>query len=287
MTATTREISEANLHQRLAMHGPRDELRQLADTIDGLLERLQGAFDAQRRFVANASHELRTPLTTTRALLEMALTDPHATVESFRITCQHVLEESEEQEALIEALLVLAHSQRGLDHREAVELAAVATVVVHAHEGEVAAAGLHMNVSLTSTPLLGDVRLIERLVTNLFENAIAHNVDGGDIRLQVATRRDRAVLTISNTGRPVPPDEVQRLLQPFQRLRPDRVGGGLGLGLSIVSAIAAAHDATLEARPGPTGGLEVQVTFPSAPAPSSKLALPAPAMAPLVAAVDD
>ncbi len=287
MTTTTREISEENLHQRLAMQGPPDELRQLADTIDGLLGRLEGAFDAQRRFVANASHELRTPLTTTRALLEMALTDPRATVDSFRITCRHALEESEQQEELIDALLALAHGQRGLDHPEVIDLAAITTEVVHTHEAEVAAMGLHLDLSLAPAPMLGDARLIERLVTNLFENAIGHNCDDGRIRLRVGLRRDRAILTIGNTGPVVPADQVQRLLQPFQRLSPERVGGGLGLGLSIVGAIAAAHKATLQAQPGVAGGLELQVTFLPAPARNGRPALPAPAMAPAVAAVDE
>jgi signal transduction histidine kinase len=286
MTATTREISEENLHQRLAMEGPHDELRQLADTIDGLLERLEGAFDAQRRFVANASHELRTPLTTTRALLEMALTDPRATVQSFRITCQHVLEESEQQEELIDALLVLAHSQRGLAHRELIDLNAITAEVVSANEAEVAARGLDLDLSLSPATLAGDSRLIGRLVTNLLGNAVAHNIENGSIRLRVETRGGQAVLTIGNTGPMVPADQVQRLLQPFQRLSPERVGGGLGLGLSIVGAIAAAHNATLEAAPGADGGLEVQVTFPRA-ARNGPVALAAPALVPAVAAVDE
>lgn len=287
MTATTREISEENLHQRLAMEGPHDELRQLADTIDGLLERLEGAFDAQRRFVANASHELRTPLTTTRALLEMVLTDPRATVQSFRITCQHVLEESEQQEELIDALLVLAHSQRGLADRELIDLSSTTAEVVRANEAEVAARGLDLDLSLSPATLAGDPRLIERLVSNLLGNAIAHNVENGSIRLRVETRGGQAVLTIGNTGPLVPADQVQRLLQPFQRLSPERVGGGLGLGLSIVGAIAAAHNATLEAHPGAGGGLEVQVTFPHAGARSGGAAVAAPALVPAAAAVDE
>jgi signal transduction histidine kinase len=133
MTVTTQQISEANLSQRLAMAGPRDELRELSDTIDGLLERLGAAFEAQRQFVANASHELRTPLTTARALLEMIITDPHATVDSFRATCEQVLEEEAQQEQLIEAMLALAQGQRGIDRREAVELATLTSEVLQAH----------------------------------------------------------------------------------------------------------------------------------------------------------
>ncbi len=268
MTAATREISAANLHERLAMAGPRDELRQLADTIDGLLGRLEGAFEAQRRFVANASHELRTPLTAVRAMLEMAITDPHATVESFRITCRHALEEGDRQEELIDALLALAQGQRGIDRRERIDLAEVVERVVAAHRAEAIARGLDLGVSLAKpVPVSGDPRLIERLVTNLLENALHHNVPDGRVRVHVEAAADEGTLTISNTGLVVPADEVARLLQPFQRLAPDRVGhrGGLGLGLSIVAAIATAHDGALAVRPDADGGLAVEVRLPAGP----------------------
>ena len=165
MTAATQQMSEANLHERLAMTGPPDELRQLAETIDGLLERLEGAFDAQRRFVANASHELRTPLTSVRALLEMVLRDPKATVGTFRTTCRQVLEESAQQEQLIDALLALAQGQRGIDTRERIDLTAIAGAVLRAHAGEAGARGVHVDVSLEPAPIAGDPRLIDRLVS--------------------------------------------------------------------------------------------------------------------------
>lgn len=264
MTAATQEISEANLHERLALQGPRDELRQLADTIDGLLGRLEAAFDAQRRFVANASHELRTPLTTARALLEMVMSDPLATVQTFRTTCAQVLEEGEQQEQLIDALLALAQGQRGLDKREAMDLASVTRAVLDAREPEVAAAGLRLEDSFESAPISGDRRLVERLVSNLVENAVRHNVPNGNVSLNVDAHDGASTLHIVNTGPPVPVTEIDRLLQPFQRLGADRISNpeGIGLGLSIVAAIANAHDAKLDVRPREAGGLDVEVRFP-------------------------
>jgi signal transduction histidine kinase len=264
MTTATQEISEENLNRRLSMHGPRDELRQLADTIDGLLGRLEGAFDAQRRFVANASHELRTPLTAVRALLEMVLSDPKATVDTFRATCEQVLEESEQQEQLIEALLTLAQGQRGIDRAETFDLASVAGVVLRSRDGVAAAHHVEIGGALTPATISGDARLIERLVANLVDNAIRHNVPGG--RVDVSVRSGgRATLTVTNTGPVVPPEEVDRLVQPFQRLAADRTShrDGLGLGLSIVAAIASAHDAVMAVRARPDGGLEIDVDFPA------------------------
>jgi signal transduction histidine kinase len=274
ITVTTQQISEANLHERLAMSGPRDELRKLADTIDGLLERLEGAFDAQRRFVANASHELRTPLTAARALLEMVLSDPHATVETYRQTCRQALEENEEQEQLINALLALAQGERGIERREPIDLAALTGEVLTAHELEVAAHGLTVEASLAPIMIAGDRRLIERLVTNLVENAIRHNVPNGQIQVRVQARGGQPMLAITNTGPQVPAEDVERLLLPFQRLTQDRIGhrDGLGLGLSIVAAIAHAHDAALDVRPGEQGGLSVEVRFTALP-PGSDTAL--------------
>ncbi len=263
MTSTTQQISEISLDRRLAMEGPRDELRQLADTIDGLLERLEAAFDAQRRFVANASHELRTPLTAARAMLEMIISDPNATIETFRETCVHVLDESERQEQLIDALLALAQGQRGIDHREAMDLSAIAGEVVSRQGPEAALRGLTLDASLEPALVSGDPRLIERLVSNLVENAIRHNVPAGRVDIRVAPAAGRAILEVVNTGPEVPEDQVDRLLQPFQRLTPERLGhgDGLGLGLSIVAAIANAHNAELDARPAPGGGLDIAVRF--------------------------
>jgi signal transduction histidine kinase len=267
MTAATQQISETNLHERLAMAGPPDELRQLADTIDGVLGRLEGAFDAQRRFVANASHELRTPLTAVRALVEMVLSDPRATVGTFRTTCRQVLEESEQQEQLIDALLALAQGQRGVDSRERIELAAIVGDVLRAQERKAAGRGIQVDGSLEPASIAGDRRLIGRLVSNLVDNALRYNVPGGTARIVVRARPSDVDLAVINTGPVVPAAEVDRLLQPFQRLAGDRVGHGegLGLGLSIVAAIAKAHDAALDVKPNAQGGLEIDVRFRRVP----------------------
>jgi signal transduction histidine kinase len=265
ITAATQQISEASLHRRLALHGPQDELRQLADTIDGLLSRLEAAFDAQKRFVANASHELRTPLTSARALLEMALYDPDATLETYRETCVQVLEENEHQEQLIDALLTLAQSQRGVNLHEPLDLARVTGAVLLAYGTEAAVHGVDVEAALDPAPIAGDPRLIERLTANLLQNAIRHNVTNGYVRLHVGIEAGETVLEIANSGPRIAPSEIERLLQPFQRLAPDRVShqDGLGLGLSIITAIVAAHRGTIEFEPLDGGGLSVAVRFPA------------------------
>ena len=272
MTDATREISEASLHRRLAVAGPPDELRTLADTIDGLLARLEGAFDAQRRFVANASHELRTPLTASRALLEMVMSDPSATVADFRATGRQALEEADHQEQLIDALLTLAQGQQGLNSREPVQLAEVAAAVLHDLSTEAHAHGVRCDSALAPARLDGDVRLVERLVLNLVQNAIRHNVAGGTVDVTVLEHGGRATLRVSNSGAIVPADQVARLLAPFQRLGAERVGqpDGFGLGLSIVAAIADAHGAELTLAPRAEGGLDVDVRFPAATSPPQR-----------------
>ncbi len=265
ITATTQQISEANLHERLALTGPRDELRGLADTIDGLLGRLEGAFDAQRRFVANASHELRTPLTATRALLEMALSDPHMTKDMFRETCRQVLEESEQQEQLIDALLALAQGQRGIEQRESIDLAAVTRDELESAQRQAGISGVTIDTELNPATFSGDRRLVKRLVSNLLQNAIRHNFQGGNVKVAVDAPDGHAVFTIANTGPVVQADDVERLLQPFQRAAPDRTGhrDGIGLGLSIAAAVAAAHSASLDVAPGERGGLRIKASFPA------------------------
>jgi signal transduction histidine kinase len=269
MTAAARAISEDNLGERLAVPGPGDELKDLGDTIDSLLERLQAAFDAQRNFVASASHELRTPLTLTRTLLQMVLTDPRPTLASYRSTCQDVLEASDQQEQLIEALLTLARSQRGLDHRELLDLANITRQALHARQSEATARGLAIHASITATPVLGDARLLQRLAANLIDNAIRHNTPGGRIDIQVAANDSHPQLTITNTGPDIPAGQITRLLQPFQRLTATRPASdeGLGLGLCIVAAITEAHHGTLTINPGPHGGLTITISFPLPPSP--------------------
>jgi signal transduction histidine kinase len=263
ITAATRRISERNLHERLALTGPRDELTDLAGTIDGLLARLDAAFGSQRRFVANASHELRTPLMLTQTLLQVALADPAMTLGSLRAACQEVLATCKEQDRLIGALLTLARSQRGLDHREPLDLAEITRQALHPREQEATARRLRIDTALGPAPAAGDPSLAEILVSNLLENAIRHNIPGGHIQITTSAHDDQATLTMGNTGPHVPADQARRLLDPFQRL--DRRGGhnheGLGLGLSIVAAIADAHDATLSVHPRPSGGLAVEVAF--------------------------
>jgi signal transduction histidine kinase len=266
ITNAAREISASNLHRRLALAGPDDELKQLGNTFDGLLERLEGAFAAQRQFVANASHELRTPLTYERALLEVALADPDATVESLRETCQRLLANGQQQERLIEALLTLSRSQRGLDRRESMDLAEIAREVVQGMTPN----GVAVRTALGPAAANGDPRLAERLVANLVANAIEHNVPAGRVDVATETRDGRAVLRVSNTGPVVPEAELGRLFQPFQRLESERTGDGIGLGLSIVDAIATAHDADVAATPQDGGGLRVEVSFPAtAPLPGT------------------
>jgi signal transduction histidine kinase len=282
ITAAARSVSASSLHARLAMAGPDDELKELGDTFDGLLARLEAAFGAQRQFVANASHELRTPLARQRTLIEVALADPEPSIASLRDVCQRLLVTGEEQERLIEALLTLARSQRGLDRREPVELAAIAGGVLRARWPEAESRGLTVTASLQSAPALGDAPLTERLVTNLVENAVRHNVPRGAVEVGTGTWAGRAILSVFSTGPPIPPDQVDRLFQPFQRGAPrDRTGSrnGLGLGLSIVAAIAEAHGAWLQAHALPGGGLGIRVGFPLA-APAPPPGSPGPVQAP-------
>jgi signal transduction histidine kinase len=266
ITGTARRISASNLHQRLALDGPDDELTDLGKTFNGLLARLERSFTAQRQFVTNASHELRTPLARQRTLVEVALRDPDPTVGSLQHTMQRVLATGEEQERLIEALLTLARSQRGLDQREPIDLAAITTSALAATGPEAHSRDVQVNASLGPAPARGDERLAERLAANLVDNAVRHNTPGGRVEVATSIRSGRSVLSVSNTGPVIAPEQVETLFQPFGRLETARTSrDGLGLGLSIVVAIADAHDADLRARPLPGGGLEVEIHFPPVP----------------------
>jgi signal transduction histidine kinase len=265
ITATAQRISARSLHQRIGMTGPDDELKELGDTFDQLLGRLEASFRAQRQFVAHASHELRTPLARQRTLLEVALRDRQATNASLRTACERTLAAGEEQERLIAALLTLARGERGLDTFEAFELGEVADGALAALREEAHARGITVIADLGEAPALGDPRLAERLAANLADNAVRYNVTGGQVEITTGRRDSRAFLTVTNTGPVIPPDQLSRLFQPFQRLDPGRAGpgrGGLGLGLAIVSAIAAAHGAELHAVTRAVGGLAVEVIFP-------------------------
>jgi signal transduction histidine kinase len=265
ITTAVRDISAGNLHERLALDGPDDELRDLGDTFDALLGRLESSFEAQRRFVANASHELRTPLARQRTLVEVAMSDPEATIESLRASYQRVLAANEDQERLIEALLTLARSERGIEHHERFDLATMTGEVLRARRPDVRRRGLHIVATLSSAPTSGDPRLVERMVTNLVDNAVRHNITQGQVEVMTGTGSGQAILSVVNSGPLIPSAELDRLFQPFQRLGAERVGhrDGLGLGLSIVQAIAVAHGATLTTRARPEGGLSIEVRFPA------------------------
>jgi signal transduction histidine kinase len=265
ITNAVRAISASNLHKRLALDGPDDELTELGDTFDGLLARLETSFRSQRQFVANASHELRTPLTVERALIEVALADPDADYASLRAACERVLASGEEQERLIEALLTLAGSERGLERREPVDLGVLTGEVLLTREAEIERRGLKVDTRIDSAPSLGDPSLIERLVGNLLDNALRHNMTGGWVKVATGMGGDvrGSFISVSNGGPVIPPEEVERLFRPFRRLAPERAGhgDGHGLGLSIVQAVATAHGASVVARALTDGGLAVEVSF--------------------------
>ncbi len=265
VTDLAQRVTQERLGERIAMRGPEDELRELADTVDGMLDRLAEAFEGQRRFVANASHELRTPMTVIRAEVEVTLADPDATNADLRHMGEAVLEASERTEALLESLMVLARSQQALPRREPVDLAEAARSAAHLTAADAAARGVDVRLDLESAPLTGDPALLDRLVANLVENAVRHNVMGGSV--QVKTRP--GLVEVENTGQPIRPEDVRRLAEPFERLHRDTTGPGAGLGLSIVRAVADAHGARLSLQPRAGGGLVAGVAF-TAPRPAAR-----------------
>jgi signal transduction histidine kinase len=208
----------------------------------------------------------------TQTMLQVALADPDLTLDSLRSTCHDVIAAGKDQAQLIDALLILARSQRGLDHRAPVDLAAVVADALDSAGATAASAGLTVYATVHPALLAGDERLVGALVTNLVSNAIRYNRPRGNIQILATTQAGRALLRVSNTGPPIPGDQIDRLLQPFQRLNDQRSTDrdGLGLGLSIVAAIAAAHGATLSLHPQPAGGMTVDVAFPHSPAPASR-----------------
>jgi signal transduction histidine kinase len=271
MTTAAQEVSATNLDRRLSLEGPDDELTKLGRTLDDLFERLQASFESQRQFVANASHELRTPLAGQRTLLQVALADPDADTQSLRSTCEEALQLSGQQERLIDALLTLATSERGVESWEPFDLAQLTQDIVHSRRPDAERRGVQIDATLDEAHAVGDPGLVASLITNLLDNAIRHNITDGTLEISTSTTPDGPRLTVSNKGAVVPFVEVERLFQPFHRLGAQRVGpaDGHGLGLTIVKAIATAHGANLTARPGPQGGLDIQVTFrPNASPPS-------------------
>jgi signal transduction histidine kinase len=263
MTGRLRQISGRNVYERLAVVGPRDEFKDLADTVDGLLSRLETALDGHKRFVANAAHELRTPLTVEHALLEEPLIDPDATVESYRANFERLLAVSDQRGRLLESLLTLAGSEYGKDRAEPVDLAALVAGAVQDRAAEFERHGLRVKTTIRAAAIVGDPTLIARLVANLCDNAIHYNVPGGLVEIGTGLDTGRALLVVANTGVVIPPGEVDRLFEPFQRLHRVADDAHHGLGLSIVRAIVVAHGAALAAYARNGGGLAVEIAFPA------------------------
>jgi signal transduction histidine kinase len=263
ITAMTRDISASNLHERLALNGPDDELKELGDTIDGLLGRLDAAFRSQRQFVANASHELRTPLARQRTLAQVALADPDASADSLRVAHERVLASGEQQEQLIDAMLTLSRAQAGAVRHHRVDLAPVVRDLLAARKADAEARDLVLLPTLDPAPLRGEPRLVERLAANLIDNALRHNVRGGTVVVRTGSCAGRAWLAVSNDGPVVAPDQIERLYEPFERLGSERThaGEGFGLGLCIVHAIAVMHGVSLTTEARPAGGLHVEARF--------------------------
>jgi signal transduction histidine kinase len=268
ITATARDISASNLSRRLSITGRDAEFAALGETLDDLFARLEASFQAQRHFVANASHELRTPLSAERTLLQLALTDPDATVVTLRSACQQVLVLGDQQERLIDALLTLASSERGIEQWRPFDLAMIAGKGIMDCRQEAERRGISIDATLSAAPAAGDPQLASSLVANLVDNAIRHNLDGGRVEISTAAAGGQAMIAIANTGALIPPGQVDRLFQPFQRLGAERVSHthGNGLGLAIVRAIADVHGAALTANARSEGGLDIHVSFPASPA---------------------
>ncbi|MGP4023404.1 sensor histidine kinase [Actinomadura sp. 3N407] len=261
VTATARRLSESNLHERIALEGPQDEIKDLADTFDRMLDRLNRVFDGQRRFVANASHELRTPLTINRTVLEVALASRKSPPET-KALADVLLGNTARHERLIEGLLTLARSERDLGTRVGTPLPDVIRSALDHLDDQ--AADVDVEARLAPAMVTGDPVLLERCAVNLLENAVKYNVREGRVWVRTGVRDGAAFLQVVNTGRPVPSYEVGTLFEPFRRLRADRTGSkdGAGLGLSIVRAVVDAHGGTVEAVPRPGGGLSVTVRLP-------------------------
>jgi signal transduction histidine kinase len=263
ITTAARAASEHNLSARVAPTGPRDELRELAETFDEMLGRLQAAFEGQQRFIANASHELRTPLAVMRATVDVVLGDPDSTPGDLLAMGEDIRAAVEHAEHLISALLILARNERGLTIREETDLSTVAEDVLDT-------AGLgdrRVHATLEPAVISGDPVLAERLIANLVENAARYNLPAGDIWISTRTMAGSSQLAVANTGPVISPADAGRIFQPFQRLSDRTSHDGSGLGLAIVASIAAIHGGTATARPRDDGGLSVTVTIPSAAAP--------------------
>jgi signal transduction histidine kinase len=271
LTRAARSLSESSLDQRISLPGPRDEVALLADTFDEMTDRLQAAFDAERRFVANASHELRTPLAVIRTEIDVTLADPRATVADLRRMGEVARTATERADALVSALLVLARTPaRGPTERREVDLADLPGPALAAVETDRAAKDLAVTVISEPAPVLGDRVLLERLVGNLVENAVRHNVSGGWITVSTGVRDGEARLAVAASGAEVDAATAAQLFEPFRQGRSRTSRTGTGLGLSIVRAIAHAHGGTAGAAAVPGGGLEVSVALPARSGPDAR-----------------
>jgi signal transduction histidine kinase len=258
LTAAARAATEQNLSQRIFLQGPRDELRELADTFDTMLERLDRAFTSQRHFIANASHELRTPLTVMRTAMDVVLAKPEPTRGELVSMAAEVRQAVDHSERLIEALLVLARNDQARALTDPLDLAAIAE---DALEGRTAN-GITTTITLGDAPVTGDGVLLERLVANLLDNAERYNVAGGTVTISTTAHDTTSVLRVVNSGAVVPADMVERLFLPFTRLDDRTRHDGFGLGLALVSSIAAVHNGTVHAAAVPAGGLDITVRLP-------------------------
>jgi signal transduction histidine kinase len=263
ITQTARRASERHLGERLALTGARDELRELADTFDDMLERLDAAFATQRRFVANASHELRTPLTVMRTAIDVTLAKPSPTARQLTDMAARVRRSIGRAESMIEALLALAVSGQGKLSTEFTDLATWAEDAIDAAAPEIERLDLHVDALLDPAETTGDPQLLERMISNLVDNAVRHNEPGGWIRLRTGTSDTGVYLEIANSGPFIPDDAVPSLFEPFRRMEARTgVRDGIGLGLSIAQSVATTHRATVTARSQPVGGLDISVVIP-------------------------
>jgi signal transduction histidine kinase len=258
LTAAARAASEQNLSHRIALQGPRDELRELADTFDTMLERLDRAFTSQRQFIANASHELRTPLTVMRTAMDVVLAKPDPTREELASMAAEVRQSVDHSERLIEALLMLARNDQARTLTDPLDLA---TVAEDALDGRTVN-GITVTRKLEEAPVTGDGVLLERLVANLLDNAERYNIAGGVVTVSTAIHDATSVLRVVNTGAVVPAELVEQLFLPFIRLEERTRHDGFGLGLALVTSIAGIHNGTVHATAVPAGGLDITVRIP-------------------------
>jgi signal transduction histidine kinase len=262
ITGTARRVSEERLDERISVAGPEDELRELGETLNSMLDRLAGSFDAQRRFVANASHELRSPLTVIRSEAEVALANPEPDLDELRAMAESVVQASRRTEALLAGLLILARSQRGLLRSEPVDLARAVGAAAEAAAPAADDEGVRLTTGLEPATVDGDAPLLERLAANLLENAVRYNRPGGFVRVSTREGIASAELRVENSGPPVDREAAARLAEPFERLQREADARGAGLGLSIVSAVSEAHGGSLLIEPRAEGGLVVSVRLP-------------------------